>query len=138
MRKRYSTIIILILSLILAIEICLNIRYFSEIEIYKQQIQTDEELQISYANADDMSVYDKDASKYSGTVYRENSVITDLSKEKVQAGLVTIENMAVTPTFLRINGEDVEIKGLGKLTLELPNAVNIEVIKGVVVIYNEE
>lgn len=138
MRKKYSTIIILILMLILAIEIGLNVNYFPQIEIFKQQLQTDEELQISYANSGDMSIYDEDASGYKGKLYRENSVITDLAKEKINAGLVTIENMAVTPTTLRINGKDYEIKGLGKIKLELPNAVNIEVLKGVVIIYNEE
>lgn len=135
MRKTMSKYIIILLSCLLVVELVLMYLYFPKIENYKKELQASQEIELVY-NSQYLSTEDQEASRYTGNVYREGSAITNLSEEKVNPGIVKLENMSLTEARILVNGKEYQIEGNGRIELELANDVNIKVLSGAIIMYN--
>ena len=119
----------------LVVELVLMYLYFPQIENYKKELQASQEIELVYNNQY-LSTEDQEASRYTGNVYREGSTITNLSEEKVNPGIVKLENVSLTEARILVNGREYQIEGNGRIELELPNDVNIKVLSGAIIMYN--
>lgn len=135
MRKTISKYLIILLSCLLVVELVLMYLYFPQIENYKKELQASQEIELVYNNQY-LSTDDQEASGYTGNVYREGSTITNLSEEKVNPGIVKIENISLTEASILVNDNEYQIEANSHIELELPNEVEIKVISGTIIMYN--